>query len=111
MENRGRLLFTCEMKNGSPQIKKSKTSLQVSKDLLRVLVSLSAFIEARQGFFPLKAAKQLTCRLGNMDEFLSLYLWLYLQYSVKINTHIRDWVETFFKVLVAMVTCHVTVCG
>ena len=36
------LLFTCEMKNGSPQIKKSTTPL---KDLLRVLISLSAFIE------------------------------------------------------------------
>ena len=33
------------MKNGSLQIKKSKMSLQVSKDLLRVLNSLSAFIE------------------------------------------------------------------
>ena len=45
MENGGRLLFTREMKNGSPRIKKSKTSLQVSKDLWRVLISLSAFIE------------------------------------------------------------------
>ena len=46
-----------------------------------------------------------------MDEFLSLYLGLYLRYRVKITTHKKPWIDTYFKVVVAMVTCRVTLCG